>query len=354
MNRFSESIHQRTGRTGDGVAATIQEVARLAGVAVGTVSRVLNDNPTVGQQTRARVEAAISELGYRPSPIARNLRRGRTQRVAVLVESFTNPSTVEVMRGLSRSLSGSPYELVLYPVESDADRARHLESLVGPHQADGVVLIQLAPTPEEAHYLREAAVSVLQVGSDSTDFPTVQWDDVRGGELAAGHLLELGHRDIGFIGDDEDNPAGFTTSRDRRLGLARALEAAGVALRPDRVLTGPHGAEPAARLARDLLARSDRPTAVFAASDTQALGVLMAARELELRVPRDLSVLGYDDVDVARSVGLSTISQQLEASGRLAAQLLLADLEAPGATEPRAHGLPLEVVQRGTTAAIPA
>jgi DNA-binding LacI/PurR family transcriptional regulator len=336
------------------MAATIQEVARLAGVAVGTVSRVLNGNPTVGEQTRTRVEAAISELGYRPSPIARNLRRGRTQRVAVLVESFTNPSTVEVLRGLTRALSGSSYELVLYPVESDADRARHLESLGGPHQADGVVLIQLAPTAEEAEYLRESAMSVLQIGSASTAFSTVEWDDVLGGELAAGHLLELGHRDIGFIGDDEDNPSGFTTSRDRRLGLARSLEAAGVVLSSERVRTGPHGAEPAAGLAHELLARPDRPTAIFAASDTQALGVLLAARELELHVPRDLSVLGYDDVDVARNLGLSTISQQLEASGRLAAELLLADLRSPGTTEPQRHGLPLEVIQRGTTAAVTA
>ena len=329
--------------------ATIAEVARRAGVGVGTVSRVLNDHPAVTPATRARVEAAIDELDYRPSPIARNLKRGRTQRIAVLVSFLTSPSAVERLRGLTHALSGSGYEQVLYPVPDDDERQRHLRTLTGPHQADGIVLISLRLSDEEATRLQTTTVSLVQIDARHPAFARVLTDDVRGGELAAEHLLALGHRDIGFGGDDEDNPQGFTSSRDRHTGFARTLAAAGSPLHDRWVRTGPHGAESAARLATQLLETPPRPTAIFAASDTQAFGVMLAARQLGLRVPDDVSVLGFDDIDAAGHVGLSTVRQPLADSGRLAAELLLEDLETPGTTRAIDHLLPLELVPRSTT-----
>jgi DNA-binding LacI/PurR family transcriptional regulator len=330
--------------------ATIAEVARLAGVGVGTVSRVLNDHPAVTAETRARVEAAMVKLDYRPSPLARNLKRGRTQRIAVLVSFFTNPSAVERLRGLSQALSGRGYEQVLYPVNDDAERVRHMQTLSGPHQADGIVLLSLPPTDVEVARLQRSTVSVVQVDARHPAFPSIVIDDVRGGQLAAEHLLTLGHRDIAFIGDIEDHPYGFTSSRDRHAGLADTLAHAGHPIDAAWVRTAPHGAEPAAQLARELLRERRRPTAIFAASDTQAFGVLAATREFGLRVPEDVSVLGFDDIEAAAHVGLSTVRQPLQESGRLAAELLLADLAHPGSTPPEQHVLPLEIVPRGTTA----
>jgi DNA-binding LacI/PurR family transcriptional regulator len=329
--------------------ATIAEVARRAGVGVGTVSRVLNGHAAVAPATRERVAAAIAELDYQPSPIARNLKRGRTQRIAVLVSFLTSPAAVERLRGLTHALSGSGYEQVLYPVPDDDERERHLWTLTGPHQADGIVLISVRLRDDEAARLRAKTVSLVQIDARHPAFARVLTDDVHGGELAAAHLLALGHREIGFIGDDEEDPRGFTSSRDRHIGFARALAAAGAPL-PDRLVrTGPHGAETAARLASQLLGDEPRPTAIFAASDTQAFGVMLAARQRGLRVPEDLSVLGFDDIDAAGHVGLSTVRQPLAASGRLAAELLLQDLAAPGSTVPADHWLPLETVPRSTT-----
>jgi len=330
---------------------TIAEVARHAGVGVGTVSRVLNDHPAVKEETRGRVRAAIAELEYRPSPIARNLKRGRTQRIAVLVSFFTSPSAVERLRGLTQVLVGSGYEIVLYPVEDDEQRAAHMDSLSGPHQADGLALISLPPTDDEVTRLQGSTVSVVQLDAAHPAFTSILVDDVHGGQLAAEHLLERGHTAIGFVGDPLDNPYGFHSSRDRCEGLRSALTRAGCEPDPAWIRTAPHGLEPAAAAARELLSLHPRPTGVFAASDTQALGVLQAARQLAIRVPGELSVLGFDDVEVAAHVGLSTVHQPLQEGGRLAAKLLLAHLDDPDLPPDRCV-LPLKVVARDTTATV--
>lgn len=335
--------------------ATIADVAYAAGVGVGTVSRVLNDHPAVAASTRDRVRAAIAELDYRPSPLARGLKRGRTHRIGVLVSFFTSPAAVERLRGLTQALAPSGYEIVLYPVEDEGQRAAHMNSLAGPHQADGLVLISLPPSNGEVERLIRATPVVVQVADDPHEaFTSIGVDDVYGGELAAGHLLELGHRALAFIGDPEDGlPSGFVSSRNRFRGFSAKLEAAGCAPPQRWTRTAPHGTGEAAALARELLGNEDRPTAVFAASDTQALGVILAARELGLRVPEDVSVLGFDDVEVAAHVRLSTVHQPLHESGRLAAELLLRALMDPAVARIEHHQLPLTVVPRSTTGPAP-
>jgi DNA-binding LacI/PurR family transcriptional regulator len=169
--------------------------------------------------------------------------------------------------------------------------------------------------------------------------PRVVGDDLAGGALAARHLLELGHRSIGFIGDSTRDPFGFTSSRDREIGLRDGLVKAGIVIPPDWVGHGAHGRYEARDLAR----------AIFAASDTQALGVIAAARELGIQVPEDLSVIGYDDIEAADYVGLTTVRQQLFASGRRGAEILLSEIRERSETPPVVHLSP-ELVTRATTA----
>ena len=177
--------------------------------------------------------------------------------------------------------------------------------------------------------------------------PAVHTDDVAGGRLATEHLLELGHRRIAFLGDFEHNYHGFTSSAMRRTGYELAMEAAGLGVDPELVRRAAHGREPAAVLTREILSAEARPTAIFAASDTQALGVIEAAEALGVGVPDDLSVVGYDDIELARYTGLTTIAQPLEESGVRGAELLLAALE--GAAD-GGRQLPVELVIRSTTA----
>ena len=157
-------------------------------------------------------------------------------------------------------------------------------------------------------------------------------DDVEGGRIATGHLLALGHERIAFIGDDPANPFGFTASPDRERGYREVLGAAGIPVRPELVRYGPHDRTVAQRLTEQLLARRDRPTAVFASSDVQATGVLAAARAAGLRVPDDLSVVGFDDIEISAYAGLTTVRQPLFESGRIGAELLLAALDRDEAT----------------------
>jgi len=326
--------------------ATIAEVAKRAGVGVATVSRVLNASPAVRDQTRQRVLDAIADLDYAPNAAARALSTGRTESVGVVAPFFTRPSVMERLRGVSHVLAGSRYQLVLFDVERPGQDSRSFRDLPG--ALDGLLSISLCPTDEDLERFEAAGTPIVLVDHPHERVPAVHTDDVAGGRLATEHLLELGHRRIAFVGDLEHNYHGFTSSAMRRVGYQEALAAAGVDPDPALTCRTAHGREPAAALAGELLASPSRPTAVFAASDTQAVGVLEAARELGLQIPGDLSIVGYDDIELARYAGLTTVAQPLEESGARGAELLLAALDG---TTPIGHQLPVRLVARSTTSA---
>jgi DNA-binding LacI/PurR family transcriptional regulator len=331
-----------------GPPARIADVAAAAGVGVATVSRVLNGNTNVAASTRARVLEAITALDYRPSSVARNLSLRRTLVIGVVIPFFTSPSAVERLRGVVTALEGSPYDLALFDVES-ADRQRRAFDLLGRgDRADGLLVVSLVPPAEELGRLAAANLPTIVVDAPLESLPTVVIDDVAGGEQATRHLVELGHTKIAFIGDKPPDTFRFHSSRDRTLGYERALAKAGIPIRADYIRAGTHSRHVARSIAVELLKLEDRPTAIFAASDTQALGVLEAARDLGIRVPDDLSVVGFDDVEIASYAGLTTIRQPLFESGRRGMELLLSTL-AGHAPEAQTEMLPLELVVRGTT-----
>ena len=324
--------------------ATIAEVARHAGVGVATVSRVLNGSPAVREGTRRRVLDAIADLGYAPNPAARALSTGRTLSVGVVAPFFTRPSVIERLRGISQVLAGAGYQLVLFDVERPGQDWESFRTLPG--GLDGLLSISLCPPEPDLARFEAAAMPVVLVDHPDQRLPAVYTDDVAGGRLATGHLLELGHHRIAFLGDFEHNYHGFTSSAMRRTGYEHALAAAGVELDEELVWRASHGREAAAALTHERLG-SARPTAIFAASDTQAVGVLEAAEGLGVDVPGDLAVVGYDDIEVARYAGLTTVAQPLEESGARGAELLLAALEGG---EADGEQLPVELVIRSTTA----
>ncbi|HJR25301.1 MAG TPA: LacI family DNA-binding transcriptional regulator [Acidimicrobiales bacterium] len=329
---------------------TIADVAAKAGVGLGTVSRVLNGSPRVSAATRARVLSAIEVLDYRPSPLAQGLSRGRCQTLGVVVPFFTHASAIERLRGVVAALDQSRYDLVLFNVESPLHRDEHLAALTRRDRADGLLVLSL-PVPEpDLERLTHAGVPVVLVDAMGRGVPMVVTDDIEGGRLAAQHLVGLGHRAIGFIGHNRDNPFGFTSSAQRELGFDAVLREARLPQRPELRRHGPHDREVARTLATELLAEPDPPTAIFASSDVQATGVLAAARAAGCRVPEDLSVIGFDDIELSAYVGLTTVRQPLYDSGFLGAQLLL-DAVAGNTPDPVGHELPLQLVERHTTGA---
>jgi DNA-binding LacI/PurR family transcriptional regulator len=327
---------------------TIRDVARRARVGVGTVSRVLNDSPLVSEAARERVRLAIVELDYRPSSSARRLSLGRTQTIGVVAPFFTTGSVLERLRGVvDRLREANGYDLLLFDVETMAQRADAFREFARSDRVDGLLLMSLRPTEGEADGLRDEGVPVVLVDVSHPAFPSVVIDDVLGGEIATQHLLAKGHRRVGFVGDSR-TPFGFTSSEHRRRGMRRALRRAGVERRAELEQRGPHGRQEARELADRLLRLPDPPTAIFAASDVQAMGVLEAARAMRLRVPDDLAVIGFDDIEVAEALELSTVRQPLRDTGRRGADLLLAAIE--GVEPPSAEELaPLSLIVRRTT-----
>jgi DNA-binding LacI/PurR family transcriptional regulator len=331
---------------------TIRDVAREAGVSVATASRVLNGKDVVKPLTRDRILSVMAELGFSPSPAARRLSLGRTLTIGVVVSFLTRPQAAERLRGVDAVLADSEFDLVIYNVESVQKRDHYLSTLTTSQRADGLLIMSLPPPAETAEALNSSPVPVvfIDVHTPSVEnLPRVTGDDAAGGALAARHLLELGHRSMAFIGDALADPFGFTSSRDRERGFRAELERAGLGVPERWIGHGAHGRYEARDLARRMLTDADRPTAIFTASDTQALGVIAAATELGLHVPDDLSVVGYDDIEAADYVGLTTIRQQLFESGRRGAQILLAEI-ADRSMGPAIAQLDPELVVRVTTA----
>ena len=293
----------------------IAAVATRAGVGVGTVSRVINGSPHVRESTRRRVLEVIDGLNYRPSRLASGLSRGRTGAVGILVPFLTRPSAVERLAGVIAGLDEQGYDTVVFNVETTQQRDHHVEALLSQHRADGVVVISLRLATHQLAAFQRAKVPLSMVDVDAPGVPSTVIDDIEGGRLATAHLLELGHERIGFIGDSPDDGLGFRSTRRRRTGYLRALQAAGIAMDPTLVRAGPHGSAGAAALAETLVLSPDPPTAIFAASDTQAIGVLAAAADLGVEVPDQLSVIGFDDIESAAFLQLSTVRQPLAHSG---------------------------------------
>jgi LacI family transcriptional regulator/LacI family repressor for deo operon, udp, cdd, tsx, nupC, and nupG len=240
------------------------------------------------------------------------------------------------------------YDLMLFDVEAPEQRDGALRDLARRDRVAGLLIISLPVSDAEVAALERDGMPAVLVDTFHPRLPRVVIDNVHGGALAAGHLLARGHRRIGFVGDHPANPYGFTSSEDRRSGFLAALEEGGVEHDPELERFGPHGRYEAGLLTEALLGLTDPPSAIFAASDLQAIGVLGAAERLGARVPEDVAVIGFDDIDMAEIVGLTTIRQPLREGGALAADLLLAAIER-GDGEPMEELQTLSVVERRTT-----
>lgn len=331
-------------------ATTIRDVAKQAGVGVGTVSRVLNDSPSVSEITRRKVLVAIEELNFAPNPFARRLSLGKTMTIGVIVPFFTRPAFVERLRGIEYALVNSEYDLVLYNVETVERRDAYFREMPRRERVDGLLIMALSPQDEDVERFIASGVTTVLVDAYHERLHSVTIDDVNGGYAATRHLIELGHGRIGYISDTMDNPFVFTASRRRYEGYRRALADAGISHRPEYHQQGAHGRRQAQQMAEQLLALPIPPTAIFAASDTQAIGVMQAAESMGLRVPQDLSIIGYDDIEIAEYLSLTTIRQPLFMTGIESVELLLSVI-AQMPAKPTHLQLSTELIVRATTAA---
>ena len=326
---------------------TTHDVAARAGVSQATVSLVLGGNPRarVAAGTRERVLKAAEELGYRPNILARGLVRGRSYALGVIVRDLASPFFVEVVRGIERVAAEAGYAVLLCDAR-ETSAVRHLEALRG-RLIDGVILDPVgvdALPPDELSEL-----NVVVVDRPSGRWPGVASDALAAGRLAAEHLLSLGHREAAFLGPATEVHA----FRMRERGFAQGLREAGVTLPSGWLRRAPATVAGGEGAMRALLARPPRPGAVFCANDLMALGALKGCAAAGVEVPRQVSVMGCDDIEMARVVTpeLTTIAVPAREMGARAARLLLRQIEKKEEGEPRpGRLLPVRLVVRGTTA----
>jgi LacI family transcriptional regulator len=328
--------------------ATLAEIAEHAGVGIGTVSRVFNGSANVSDQMRDRVLESASALGYDVGARKRSQQAVFKGFVGLLVTFFDEPSALQRFSGLVPRLQTNNMHVVLYNVESPSQGHSMLVELPRTTALEALIVVSLPITENEARSLVKASFPTVLVDTWGKGLPSVTIDDRHGGRIATRHLTDLGHRRIGFVGEPADNSFGFVSSARRQEGYLDALSAAGIAADPALIRHGAHLREAAKQMTLDLLELADPPTAIVAASDVQAVGVLEAAESRGLKVPYELSVVGYDDIELAALMGLTTVRQPLERSGARAADLVL---EAIGARRRTAFDeqLEVELVVRSTT-----
>ncbi len=319
----------RTRARPDGV--TIEEVARRASVSVATVSRALRGLPNVAPSTRSRVEQVARDLDYQVDTYASRLATGRSDTVGLAVPDISTWYFAQVAAGVEAVLAEAGRDVLLHSVEDAAGRTRLLSSQSSVRRRlDGLILIDVLLSPAEIHTLAQDRVHVVTVGQRTQEFPSVTVDNRSAAHTATRHLLDLGHERIGLIGGSPRTPLPFDVPGHRRQGYVEALLEADLDYHAELEADGGFSVSGGGEAMAHLLSAPRPPTAVLALSDEMAMGALKAARDLGLRVPDDLSVVGFDDHDLAGVFGLTTVRQDPAWQGASAGRLLLSLDGAPG------------------------
>jgi LacI family transcriptional regulator len=327
---------------------TIQDVAKKAGVSVSTVSRVLNGKVDVAGETQEKILGVISKLGYTSNLAARSMRSRRKDLLGLVVPDIGFPYSIEVMKGINRAIAESTFDLLVYTM-GDAHKSgavlheQHYVSLLNNSLTDGVIIVASAAV----EFITDAPIIAVDPHIYNPRYPSVQGTNYQGAVDVMKYLLKLGHKRIGFICGLPESGSG-----ERRLqGYKDALKEVEIAIDKDLIVPGDFTTKSGYASALELLKLKNRPTAIFAANDQSALGVFQAAEELGLKIPADLSVVGFDNITEAEFVGLTTVDQFLSEMGYIATQMLIKMVN----HEPldlQMHKMPTRLVERTSCRAL--
>ena len=327
---------------------TIYDVAEMSGVSIATISRVLNSPDRVNSETRSKVMEAIDRLGFVPKAEARARAMQSTNRIGVITPFFTAPSFVQRLRGVAGRLSRENYELVIYPVDSESQVQGYISSIPVMRNVDGLIIMSLAVETRDVDRLISNKMETVLIEFSHDNLNSIVINDEYGGRLAGEYLIKKGYTSFGFIGDIEP-PERYAIHpvKSRLQGFKTVMEDAGFALPERNIKQALYSYEKSRQAAYELLTMKERPKAIFASSDIQALSVMKVARQLRLKIPDDIAIIGFDDIDMADYVDLTTIRQHLDESGRLSAEMVLARIADSGRALQHIN-LPLTLVERLT------
>lgn len=299
----------------------IYDVAKKAGVGIGTVSRVLNQSDKVKTETREKVLKVIAELNYRPNRVAQNLASQKANAIAVIVPTFIDHFFVEVLKGIQSALETKQIDLILHKINKEKNMLEKIIDIVHSKSVDGIVAVTMDIAKTDYQVLLKEEIPVVLADENCADFHSIYFNDQKGAALAINYLIAAGHQDIAFLNGQADSQHG----QERLKGVKSALAEAGLNLKPELYKANDFNTEAGYQAMQSLLelSRDYWPTAVFAASDNQAIGVLKAMEEKDLKVPEDMAVIGYDNIELAKYLRLTTVAQPMFKLGRLAVEVLL-------------------------------
>ncbi len=327
--------------------ATIKEVANLAGVSVATVSHVINETRYVSDSVRKQVQQAMDELGYRPNTLARSLRRGQTHTLGLILPDSANPFFAEVGRSIEIAAFAAGYNVILCNTENDFEKETLYTNVLINKRVDGMIFVATGARSDSLQKLMDLGLPAVVM---DRDFPEMEMDVVlsdnhQGGYLATQHLIALGHRRIGCIA----GPSKITPSALRVAGYTQAIQESGLTINPNFIMHGDFHPESGYKVAREMLTGPNPPTAIFACNDLMAIGVLRAVAETGQRVPEDIAVIGYDDIELASyaTPPLTTIKQPTLEMGSATLKFLLSRIKEKRST-PQRMLLPVSLVVRGS------
>ena len=331
--------------------STIEDVAKRAGVSTATVSRALRGFASVTPETKSRVEQAARELDYVISASASRLASGKTSTVGVITPFIDRWYFSNLLSGIERVTRSGGFELLVYSLDRLDERERIFHQKLLREQVDALLVCAMPPSQKEIDFLQELKIPVALVGAEVAGCASVRIDDIGGAKAATGHLINMGHQRIGLIAESPLQPMLFTAPRDRRNGFLNAHLDAGLTFDPALEAFGSFTIESGERAMDELLARPHTPTAVFCESDEMAFGAMSAIRRHGLRVPEDISIVGFDDHDLAKYLNLTTVSQSVQTMGETAAWIILDQLKNES-NEPKSVVMPTQLVVRASTARV--
>lgn len=334
------------------MTAAIEDVARRAGVSVATVSRALRGLPNVAPATRERVIEAARALQYVADPQAARLAAGRSLTVGLVVPGLGPWYYARLFSGAEARVRAADLDLLPFTTSGHGGGQGFLDQLPFRKRVDGLILADASLARDDVERIVGAGLPTVTLGFRVDHMPSVAIDDVGAARVATLHLARLGHRRIAVVGAADDDPPSFAVAAARFRGYRAGLETAGVAHDPHLCASAPFSLEGGAQAMRRLLHLDVPPTAVFACSDEAAIGAMRVLRDASLDVPRDVSVVGFDDHDVSEYLGLTTVRQDVGGQGERVAELLLALIE--GEADPDLHEVhPTRLMVRRTTAPPP-
>ena len=349
-------MHRRAAAEEEWVlVSAIADVARLAGVSKSTASRALSGRGYVSEQTKARVERAAADIGYVVSSNASSLVTGRTRNVGIVMPFLNRWFFGEVLEGIQSALIGAGYDLTLYRLTQDAaQRERIFDYFLVRKRVDAVIAVSIALTQHEVGLLKSLGKPIVGIGGDIDGISTLSIDDVSASRFMTEHLVSLGHTRIMHLGGDLHEQMDFRVHTQRLAGMRVALDAAGIP-HPDDYRAVPYSIPGGFSGALAVLADPrSRPTAIVAGCDEIAIGVIIAARQLGIQVPAQLSVVGIDGHDLSEMFGLTTLEQHPFAQGARAVEMIMERLTNDNATlDDERVTMPVQMVVRGSTTAPP-